>query len=259
MKRVFLVIFLLFSFLFLVKKVAFAASCLEFTVDVNGSTATVNIDGCDTDGNYVVLITDANGNNLEPPVGDGVDVIQGRATKAFYLSEGNYKAILLFSTDPIKEKSFTIQTTTYLRCGDPCNPLDDRCSNACPCLSEAGGGGQWRCGASGATLAIPPTDIHGNCSQLEINTALGCIPADTLNNFVAWFLSKLIFIASGVAFLLMAFGALKIITSAGSPESIQAGKELITSSLAGLVFIILSLFLLKLIGVDILQIPGFGG
>jgi len=59
--------------------------------------------------------------------------------------------------------------------------------------------------------------------------------------------------------LLMAFGALKIITSAGSPESIQAGKELITSALAGLIFIILSLFLLKLIGVDILQIPGFGG
>lgn len=89
-------------------------------------------------------------------------------------------------------------------------------------------------------------------------TALGCIPADTLNNFVGWFLGKLIFVASGIAFLLMAFGALKIITSAGSPESIQAGKELITSSLAGLVFIILSLFLLKLIGVDILQIPGFG-
>lgn len=90
-------------------------------------------------------------------------------------------------------------------------------------------------------------------------TAVGCIPTNTLNDFVAWFLSKLIFVASGIAFLLMAFGALKIITSAGSPESIQAGKQLITSSLAGLIFIILSLFLLKLIGVDILQIPGFGG
>ena len=102
-----------------------------------------------------------------------------------------------------------------------------------------------------------------SCTSREgeegINTAIGCIPTGSLNKFVAWFLSKLIFIASGIAFLLMAFGALKIITSAGSPESIQAGKELITSSLAGLVFIILSLFLLKLIGVDILQIPGFGG
>lgn len=91
-----------------------------------------------------------------------------------------------------------------------------------------------------------------------IDTALGCIPAGNLNEFVAWFLSKLIFIASGIAFLLMAFGAFRILTSAGSPEKIQAGKELITSALAGLIFIILSLFLLKLIGVDILQIPGFG-
>lgn len=91
-----------------------------------------------------------------------------------------------------------------------------------------------------------------------IDTALGCIPASSLNEFIAWFLSKLIFVASGIAFLLMAFGAIKIITSAGSPESIQAGKQLITSSLAGLIFIILSLFILKLIGVDILQIPGFG-
>lgn len=91
-----------------------------------------------------------------------------------------------------------------------------------------------------------------------INTAIGCIPSGDLNGFVSWFLGKLIFIASGVAFLLMAFGALQIITSAGSPEKVQAGQQLITSALAGLIFIILSLFLLKLIGVDILQIPGFG-
>jgi len=89
-------------------------------------------------------------------------------------------------------------------------------------------------------------------------SAIGCIPSGDLNKFVGWFLSKLIFVASGIAFLLMAFGALQILTSAGSPEKVQAGKELITSALAGLIFIILSLFLLKLIGVDILQIPGFG-
>ena len=108
-------------------------------------------------------------------------------------------------------------------------------------------------------LPIPADYSCMTSSGYGVDTALGCIPASNLNEFVGWFLSKLIFVASGIAFLLMAFGALKIITSAGSPESIQAGKELITSSLAGLIFVILSLFLLKLIGVDILQIPGFGG
>jgi len=111
---------------------------------------------------------------------------------------------------------------------------------------------------------VNPKLCHDNprCMECFIKgnvwTAFGCIPTDTLNNFVAWFLGKLIFVASGIAFLLMAFGALQILTSAGSPEKVQAGKELITSALAGLIFIILSLFLLKLIGVDILQIPGFG-
>ena len=89
-------------------------------------------------------------------------------------------------------------------------------------------------------------------------TAVGCIPTSSLNAFAGWILGKIVFIASGIAFLLMAFGAFQIITSSGDPKKTQAGKELITSALSGLLFIILSIFLLKLIGVDILKIPGFG-
>jgi len=89
-----------------------------------------------------------------------------------------------------------------------------------------------------------------------IRTAIGCIPTNNLNEFVKWILTRVVFVASGIAFLLMAFGAFQIITSAGSPEKAKAGSELITSALSGLLFIILSVFLLKLIGVDILHIPG---
>ena len=87
-------------------------------------------------------------------------------------------------------------------------------------------------------------------------TAIGCIPTNDFNGFVGWLLSKLIFIASGVAFLLMVLGAIQILTSAGNPDKVKAGKELITSALSGLLLVILSIFLLKLIGVDILHIPG---
>jgi len=95
-------------------------------------------------------------------------------------------------------------------------------------------------------------------SGYGIKTALGCIPANDLNEFIKWALSKIVFVASGIAFLLMVFGAIQILTSAGNPEKVKAGGELITSALSGLIFIILSFFLLKLIGVDILQIPGLG-
>lgn len=259
MKKGFLIVSILFSFLFLAGKSAFAAaSCKEFSATPNGSQVTVTANDCKPDGNYVIQIQDTQGNLVSvggSPLADSLMVFNGSGTKIFSISQGSYNAVLFFSMEKVAQAPFTVQTTTYLRCGDPCNPNDSRCPSACPSVYE---GGQWRCGTNGVTIAVPQTDIHGSCSQLEINTALGCIPTDTLNSFVGWFLSKLIFVASGIAFLLMAFGALQILTSAGSPEKVQAGKELITSALAGLIFIILSLFLLKLIGVDILQIPGFG-
>ena len=108
----------------------------------------------------------------------------------------------------------------------------------------------------------PCTDCFNGEGQFQGKpgtwTALGCIPTKDLNEFAKWILGKIIFIASGIAFLLMAFGAIQIITSAGNPDKMKAGSQLITSALSGLIFIILSVFLLKLIGVDILRIPGFG-
>ena len=55
---------------------------------------------------------------------------------------------------------------------------------------------------------------------------------------------------------MMVFGGFKILVSAGDPKGVQAGGETITSALIGLLFIIFSVFLLELIGVKILGIPG---
>lgn len=100
--------------------------------------------------------------------------------------------------------------------------------------------------------------IPGLGPQDGIITAIGCIPINNPNELIKWFLGKIVFVASGIAFLLMSLGTFQVLTSAGSPEKMKAGSELITSALSGLLFVILSVFLLKLIGVDILQIPGFG-
>jgi len=61
----------------------------------------------------------------------------------------------------------------------------------------------------------------------------------------------------GIAFLLSVFGGVSIILAGGNPEKINAGKEIIGSALTGLLFIIFSVFLLRFIGLDILQLPGF--
>ena len=89
-----------------------------------------------------------------------------------------------------------------------------------------------------------------------INTAIGCIRIDTPGAFIAWLLPVLFKIIGGAAFLLMIYGAIQIITSAGDPQKIKGGQETITSAITGLLFAIFSLFLLRLIGVDILHLPG---
>ena len=61
-----------------------------------------------------------------------------------------------------------------------------------------------------------------------------------------------------IAFLLMVFGGLQIIFSGGNPERVKAGKEIITAAIGGLLLIIFSVFILRIIGYDILAIPGFG-
>ncbi len=89
-----------------------------------------------------------------------------------------------------------------------------------------------------------------------VNTALGCIPTDP-TAFVTAFFPWALGIAGTAAFLLIIFGAFQHITAAGNPEQMQKAQELIVSALTGLVIIIFSVSLLKIIGVDILKLPFF--
>lgn len=91
-----------------------------------------------------------------------------------------------------------------------------------------------------------------------IMTALGCIPTEDTSQFVAWLMQRAVGIGGGIAFLLMIFAGFQIITSSGDPQKLQAGKELFTSAIVGLILIIFSVFLLELIGVRIFKIPGLG-
>lgn len=89
----------------------------------------------------------------------------------------------------------------------------------------------------------------------KIYTALGCIPAK-IDDFVVWVLPVLFGVAGGIAFIKMVSGFIGISMSGGDPKAIAAAQENITSSIYGLLVVIFSLLILRLIAVGILRIPG---
>lgn len=123
------------------------------------------------------------------------------------------------------------------------------------------------------TLSIP--DLKPLCEQLDpkfqdeckrcvnppkggIWSAIGCLPTDFSILIKDYVFKYGVGIAGGIAFLYFLYGAFMILTSSGNAEKMEEAKQIITSSLAGLLLIIFSIFLLKTIGVDIPKLPGFG-
>jgi len=100
-----------------------------------------------------------------------------------------------------------------------------------------------------------------NCKDTEIYTAIGCVPV--LNNdngasLIAFILRWAVGIGGGIAFLLILYGGFMVMSSAGNPERLKAGQELLTSAISGLILLIFSVFILKFIGLDILGLGAFG-
>lgn len=137
-----------------------------------------------------------------------------------------------------------------------------------------------------AAFFVPASSVHAQiesigesaCKSVTVNkstctscfdsggvwTALGCLgqgtpesPGGKLNDFIRSFLRLGTGLGGGVAFLLIIFSGFQRMTSAGNPEKLHEAKELMTAAISGLLLIIFSIFLLRLIGVDILQLPGF--
>jgi hypothetical protein len=107
----------------------------------------------------------------------------------------------------------------------------------------------------GTVFAASP---QGSCGTDEIDTALGCISTNVESGgFVGSILQLAIGLGGGIALLLILYGTFIVTTSAGNPDKLNQGKEVIGSAISGLLFIILSIVLLNLIGVKILAIPGF--
>lgn len=99
---------------------------------------------------------------------------------------------------------------------------------------------------SAITFLLNTSEVYAN-----INTALGSVPTDPAP-LAAWVLSKAVGMAGGVAFLLMLYGSFLFLISAGDQNKLQEATDVIMSAIAGLLMILFSIFLLNLIGVQIL-------
>ncbi len=89
-------------------------------------------------------------------------------------------------------------------------------------------------------------------------TAIGCIKTDFAS--IAQTAIKLgLGMGGGFALLLILFAGFSLSTSQGDPKRTSEAKELITSVVIGLLFIIFSITILQFVGVSIFKIPGFGG
>jgi hypothetical protein len=108
------------------------------------------------------------------------------------------------------------------------------------------------------------TDVgteKGKCyscmAEGKLWTALGCIDLkmDSFiqNQLFGWGLG----LAGLSAFLCIIYSAFIFQTSSNNPEKITQAQDTMTSCITGLIVIIFSVFILNIIGVDILKIPGF--
>lgn len=105
-------------------------------------------------------------------------------------------------------------------------------------------------------------DYRGKCWVCQheggIWSAIGCLPTDFSALVNKYVFTTGVGLAGGIAFIYFLYGAFLIMTSSGNAEKMEEAKQIITSSLAGLILIIFSVFLLQVIGVQVLKLPGFG-
>src|SRR3989344_3818193 len=89
----------------------------------------------------------------------------------------------------------------------------------------------------------------------KVRTAIGLINVSA-EGFVNSLFRFVLVIAGFGAIIIIIYSGYVLATSQGNKEKIAAARETLTSAILGLLFIIFSIVILEIIGVDILRIPG---
>lgn len=144
--------------------------------------------------------------------------------------------------------SFTVALNVYnsiTKSGYENSELPEEQENPAPPPTTPSGG------SSGSSGFFPKS-----CGPESLSTALGCLPY-TREAFVAALLGFLVGIAGAIALVTMLIATIQIMTAGDDSKKLQSGRDLFFSAVAGLLFLIFSVSLLRLIAGDIIKIPGF--
>ena len=108
-----------------------------------------------------------------------------------------------------------------------------------------------------ATALDPTAGCPGSSdTNPQISTGLGCISTST-SGFSTELFKFLAGIAGAISLVIMLIATIQIMTGGDNAEQVKKGKELFTGAITGLLFIIFSVTLLKIIAGDIIKLPGF--
>jgi hypothetical protein len=94
------------------------------------------------------------------------------------------------------------------------------------------------------------------CGEGSLATALGCLPY-TYQPFVTALLRFLVGISGAISLAVMLTGVFRLMTSSGDPKQVQSGRDLFNAGIMGLLLVVFSVSLLRLLAADILKLPGF--
>ena len=108
-----------------------------------------------------------------------------------------------------------------------------------------------------ADKSSPPCEPDSS-GVYSCSTGFGIPISTNPQDFVTAMFQIILSISGGIALLLIIFSGYRMVMSQGNPEKIQEARDRLTSAIVGLLFIIFSLVILQIIGVDILHIPQFG-
>ncbi len=123
-------------------------------------------------------------------------------------------------------------------------------------------------------LGLISTTLYKLCDQLKtgtpqysacmacftsegIWTAVGCVPSNP-ESIIKMVVSVGLAVGGGVVLIMILVGSFMLSVSQGDPNKTKEAKEIITSAVIGLLFVIFSVTILQFIGVSVLKIPGFG-
>ncbi len=106
-------------------------------------------------------------------------------------------------------------------------------------------------------VACSGENLVGGTEVKAVWTAVGCIK-NSPKNIILTTIKIGVMVAGGIALLMFFAASFVMATASGDAKRAEEAKEMFVSAVTGLIFIILSVSVLQFVGVQILQIPGFG-